>query len=202
MEGYEFIVSIVQSIVLRVWRALGVTVVRMFRGKIPGLLPPSRSKDKDLNVSFRLDQAEQAAAGLKALEPHLAPERTREEKEKFMELIELSPRAAILDRGRELENAVESFAQSAGMFPSRMSGLLDLTRELRNNELIDQAMSGLLDELRAVRNSAAQGRDMDISGKHALRFAALTDAAIRQLRVSGDATARLRNPPRDMQRSP
>lgn len=202
MEGYEFIVSIVQSIVARAWRALGATAVRMFRGKIPELLPRSRLKSRDLDVSFRLDQAEQAAAELKTVEPHLVPERTRQEKEKFVELVELSPRAAILDRGRELENAVESFAQSLGMFPSRMSGLLDLTRELRNNELIDRATAALLDDLRAVRNSAAQAREIDISARQALRFAALTDTAIRQFRRSAEAAPLLRHPPRDMQKSP
>lgn len=158
------------------------------------MLPLLRLKYKDFDLSFRLHQAEKVAENLRVQGAESLPEPTPEEADKFRELVELSPRAAILERSRDLEHAVEAFAASVGMPQIRTRGLLDWTRELRKNELIDHATSSLLDDLRAIRNSAAHGRDIDITREDALRFAALADRAIRQFQISAAAAAALGQP--------
>lgn len=184
MDGYQFTASIVQSLASMAWPAALVTAVWLFRERITALLPLLRLKYKDLDVSFRLDQAEKEAEALKTPEAERAPERTPEETNKFERLVTLSPSAAVIDRSRELEDAVETFAISVGMTRTRMRGLLDWTRELRKHGLIDHATSALLDDLRAVRNAAAHGGDVNISREDALRFGALADKLIQQFRIS------------------
>jgi hypothetical protein len=88
--------SIIQSIASLAWPFALVVAVWLFREKIAELLPRFRAKYKDLEVSFRLDQAEKEAAGLPPApaSPEATP--TQEEKNKFVQIAEISPRAAIL----------------------------------------------------------------------------------------------------------
>ncbi len=195
MDGYQFIASLVQSIISLAWPVALVAAVWLFREKITELLPFLRLKYKDLDVSFRLDQAEKEAKALKPAEADDAAEPTPEETDKFMKLVRISPRAAVLERSRELENALEAFAAAVGMPTSRMRGLLDLTRELRKHGLIDQATSALLDDLRAVRNAAAHGNAAEISEQDAFRFGDLADKAIFQIRFAANAAELLKQSP-------
>lgn len=194
MDGYQFIASLLQSLVSLAWPAAFVVAVWLFREKLTSLLPLLRLTYKDFDISFRLDQAEKEAEGLKQLQPDQAPEPTPEETDKFLKLVELSPRSAILERRLELENAVEAFAESVGMLPTRPRSLLNLTRELRRNELIDQATSALLDDLRTIGNTAAHAIDANISAQDALRFGDLAEKVIRQFRISADAATAMRKP--------
>jgi hypothetical protein len=194
MNGYQFIASLFQSLVSLAWPAAFIGAVWLFRERLTALLPLLHLKYKDFDISFRLDKAEMEAQALGQPQDDQAPQPTPEETSNFLKLVELSPRAAILERRLELENAVEEFAESVGMKPSRPRSLLNLTRELRKHELIDQTTSALLDDLRIIGNTAAHAIDTHISVEDALRFYDLTEKVIRQFRISTDA-ARLHRPP-------
>lgn len=88
-----------------------------------------------------------------------------------------------------VQDAVESFAKSVGVPTLRLASLLQLTRELRKSDLIDQNTSALLDDLRAVGNSAAHDLTVHISEDDARRFGALADRLIQQFRVSANAAS-------------
>jgi len=190
MDWLQFISSIVQSIVSLAWPAAFVTAVWLFREKLTSLLPLLRFKYKDLDVSFRLDQAEKEASQLKLLPPNEESRPTPEEADKFQELVTISPASAIIERYRELEDALKGFASTVGLPAEDMrQTMLGLTRQLRRHELIDQATSALLDDLRSVRNAAAHGQRDEITARDAIRFGELAGRLIAQINLATDAAA-------------
>jgi hypothetical protein len=185
MDSYQFIASIVQSFVSLAWPAALVICVWLFREKLNELLPRFRAKYKDVEVSFRLDQAEKEVLQLPTQEvvPEEASEPTPEEKTKFDSLVDISPRAAVLELRSELEETVQHFAELMGVSKSAGKGMMQLTRILRNTEKIDATTSALLDDLRAVGNSVAHpSNNFTPDKKLATRYRTLVNAAIRRLR--------------------
>lgn len=181
MDGYQFIAALVESMA---WPAAILGSVFMFRQKLIELLPRLQFKFKDLEANFRLDQAEKDAAALPP--PPLTPETlpTPEEKSRFEQIAEISPRAAMLEVRTDVEEAVRTLADSAGLLTPRVQSTLGLTRLLRSKEIIDHQTSALLDDLRVVGNNAAHDAQAQFSIEDAKRFRALADRAITQLRNS------------------
>ncbi len=183
MNLYGLIASIVQSIASLGWPAAFAFAVWTFRGRLSELLPLLHVKHKDWEASFRLDKAEEEAAQLQLPAPTYESKPTAEEKSRFEQIADLSPRAAILERRREIEEAVLCFAASHGIDVSKTS-LLHATRMLRNLELIDTNTSALLDDLRALGNAAAHASgDTEFSKADALRFGALAESVIARLTI-------------------
>jgi hypothetical protein len=190
MDGFQFTADVFKSLVSLAWPAAFVGAVYMFREKLTALLPLLRLKYKDLDISFRLDQAEKEANALPA--PAQTTDPTPEETDNFLRLAKVSPRAAIMERRLGLEDALQTFARSVGMSASQPTSMLRLTRELRKNGLIDQATSALLDDLRAIGNTAAHNADTSISEDDAIRFGKYAERLIQQLQIS---TAAAQMPP-------
>src|SRR5438045_6068191 len=118
-------------------------------------MPHLQVKHKDWEAGFRLDQAKKEAA---ALPPPTQPsEPTPEETDKFKKLVSISPRSAVIEKSREVEQALAEFSEAMGMKGAPQAGWLYWTRTLRNNKLIDPTLAGLLDDLRALRNTAVHG---------------------------------------------
>jgi hypothetical protein len=156
MDGYQFSAAIFQSLVSLAWPAAFVVAVWLFREKLSELLPQLRAKYKDVEISFKLDQAEKEAAQLPP--PEEPSEPTPEEETRFNQLANVSPRAAILEIRRELEYAVWNIAVLHGLVdPTKPTSLLVATRALRNKGLIGPQLSALLDDLRNIGNNAAHG---------------------------------------------
>ena len=115
MDGYQFIAAIFQSLASLAWPIALVTCVVLFKERLHSLLPFLRLKHKDTEISFRLEQAEKKSAEIAQGElnpppPDLLP--TPEEKSRFEKVAEHSPRAAILEKRAELEQAMRSIAMS------------------------------------------------------------------------------------------
>ena len=83
-------------------------------------------KYKDLDVSFRMHMAEKEAEKLTVTTDSPETEPTPEEKDRFEQIARLSPRAALLEMRGNLEEAVRSFAQEAGV--SNISPYMNLLR--------------------------------------------------------------------------
>ena len=66
MDGYQFSASLFQSLVSLAGPAALIVCVWLFRAQLAGLLPNLRVKHKDWEISFRLGEAEKAAAKLPA----------------------------------------------------------------------------------------------------------------------------------------
>lgn len=181
MDGYQFSASLFQSLTSLAWPAALFGCVWLFREKLTELLPLLRMKYKDLDVSFRMHMAEKEAEKLTVTTDSPETEPTPEEKDRFEQIARLSPRAALLEMRGNLEEAVRSFAQEAGV--SNISPYMNyasLIRTLRNNDLIDANTSALLDDLRAIGNAAAHNQS-DPTEEDALRFRDLAERLIRQL---------------------
>jgi hypothetical protein len=190
MDTYQFMAAIFQSLVSLASPVALVICVLLFRERLRTLLPFLRLKHKDTEVSFRLDQAEKESAQIPTPPPSPDLEPTPEEKSRFEQLAEHSPRAAILEKRAELEQAMRSIAQSywSGATTStpspRSISLLTATRILRKQGVIDQRTSALLDDLRTIGNQAAHSADgTDFTIDDALRFGKLADGAIAYLKV-------------------
>jgi hypothetical protein len=194
MDDYQFISSVIGSLA---WPFFIFLTFLLFRQQIVQLLPLLKFKYKDLDVSFRLDQAEKEAQGLPPSNgPVAAP--TPEELDKFRKLAELSPNSAIVDKAREVEQALEMYAEASGITATsgnRLRSWLDWTRELRKHELIAPSTSALLDDLRSIRNAAVHGRNADITIDDAVRFGTLADILVQSLQMSTLAAMNARNRP-------
>lgn len=188
MDGYQFISSIFQSLVSLAWPAAFVVAVALFRGKLRELLPYLRLKHKDTEVSFRLEQAEKEAAQIPAPPPSPEPEPTPEEKSRFENVAQHSPRAAILEKRAELEQvlkvAAEPYVSTSVAKSAKTMPLTTAIRALRQQNIIDQKTSALLDDLRAIGNRAAHSDDgREFTYEEAVRVGKLTDDAIKWIQA-------------------
>jgi Domain of unknown function (DUF4145) len=193
MNGYQFVASLVQSLVSLAWPAALIFCVWLFRGKVIELLPHLQAKYKGLEFSFRLEKAEKETKALPATvgaEPELTPE----EESRFEQIAKLSPRAAILEYRAELDQALREFAQAIGMTETSKPPLGRLISALRESGSIDIHTSKALDDLRVLGNAAAHGDYKEISEAEASRFGKLAERLIKQLRISTGAAATLGQP--------
>ena len=184
MDSYQLIASLFQSVTSLAWPIALVVCVWLFREKLNSLLPLLRMKYKDLDVSFRLEKAEEEAAALPPAPDVPQPEPTAEQKNKFEQLAELSPRAAMLEVRTDLEEAIRSFAKSVGLLSPKVQSTLGLTRLLRSRDKIDPQTAALLDDLRVLGNNAAHNPDALFSKEEAIRYRALANRAILQLQAA------------------
>jgi len=153
----------------------------MFKKELTRLLPLLRLKYKDIDISFRLDEAEREAAELPAIPP-AESQPTIEEITKFERLAELSPRAAIVELRSQLEDVVRRAALAKGLQMPPTKSLLFMTRLLRSRDVIDARASALLDDLRAIGNRAAHSTDeSEFRKDDALRYKILVDQVTRLL---------------------
>lgn len=188
MDGYQFTAAIFQSLVSLAWPASVVAAVWLFREKLTELLPRLRLKHKETEVSFRLDQAERESAQIPKPppSPDLLP--TPEEKSRFEKVAEHSPRAAILEKRADLEQALRSIAEpyltESNQRNSKNMSLTTAIRVLRNHDIIDEKTSALLDDLRSIGNRAAHSADgSEFTPVEAIRFGKLTDDVIALTRL-------------------
>jgi hypothetical protein len=185
VDGYQFIASIIQSIIALAWPAAFVLGVALFRGRLSQLLPFLRLKHKDIEVSFRLEQAEKEVQQLPSsiATPGLEP--TPEETNRFEGVAEHSPRAAILEKRAELEQAVRSAVEIhlpiSKKSPKRVS-IAPAIRLLKQANVIDEKTAALLHDLRLIGNQAAHDPEgTELNKAVALRFGRLADSAIRSI---------------------
>lgn len=186
MNGYGLLAVIVQAIASLAWPAAFVFAVWLFRRKLQELLPLFQVKHKEWEISFRLDQAEKEAAELPQTDAKAQqPPPTPEEQDRFNQLVDVSPRAAVLELRRELEDAVRNAAFRLNLFGADRASMLSLTRGLRNTGKIDKHTSALLDDLRSIGNAAAHSSTEQFIKSDALRYRDLANQVIEQLNALG-----------------
>jgi hypothetical protein len=187
MDGYQLIASLFQSLMSAAWPAAFAFAAWLFKDKLAALLPLLHLKYKELDVSFRLQEAEKEVAALPPVEEPSEP--TYEETEKFGQLAKTAPAWAIAEKGLAIEQALSEFGRTIGVKEPRIKGWTGWTRALRKESLIDSATAAVLDDLRAVRNSAVHGGDTMVTEHDALRFAAVADRLIESLQIKTAAAS-------------
>jgi hypothetical protein len=181
VDGYQFWASIGQSLASFAWPVAVFCIFLALRKELILLLPLLRFKYKDLEASFRLDEAEEEAEKLPEVPQEDLVPPTPEEKSKFERLADISPRAAILEMRAEIDEALRDLAQASAVNPNASAVML--IRKLRDGNWIDPQTSALLDDLRVVGNNAAHRADFQVAKEDALRFRRLADRAIQQLGI-------------------
>ena len=183
MDSYQLAASVIGSLA---WPIAIVTVMIIFRAKLTELMPLLRLKYRDLDISFRLRDAEQQAATLPAQPqpPTIELVPTDEEKDKFQKVARASPRAAILEVRAEIEDELRAFAAAVGLLSPRITSTLGITRLLKSRGVIDHQLSSLLDDLRVLGNRAAHDGEAQFTLDEAIRYRALADTLIYHLNTS------------------
>lgn len=185
MNGYGLTAEIIKAVASLAWPAAAVAVAWLFREKFTELLPRLTLKHKETEVSFRLDQAERDAAQI-SVEAQSATAPTPEETSRLERVADHSPRAAILEKRAELEQAVRSLAvpyYSGAVRRPEMISLTEAIRLLRKNNILGESESAVLDDLRTIGNRAAHSIDALFTKEDAMRFAKLTDSTINFIRL-------------------
>jgi hypothetical protein len=181
MDGYQFTAAVLAALLSLAWPVALIVAVALFREELRKLLPLLHVKHKDWEASFRLDKAERDAAALPdALRPDEAMP-TPEEVDRFEQIADLSPAAAILEQRRAVEEAVRRKAEGLTSPPIPRSFVAGV-RALRKHGLIDPRLSAILDDLRSIGNSAAHDTSAtELTKEDAMRYRRLADLAIWQL---------------------
>ena len=176
MDWLQFWASIIQSLTSLAWPIAIVVVFLLFREKLRALLPLLKVKAGEMEVSFRLDKAEEAVKELPPMVTDTVAPATPEEIDRFYQIADISPRAAILELKNELEQLVRqlSFKYTGGTPLAKVWGFGRSVRALREAGAIDSTASAILDDLRNIGNSAAHA-DTQISKDDAIRYRNLVD---------------------------
>jgi hypothetical protein len=185
MDWLQFSSSIFQSLVSLAWPVAFVMAVVLFRTEIRKLLPNLRVKHADWEASFRLEKAEKEAAELPG-EPTVVPPEavpTPEEIDRFEQIAQLSPRAAIMEQRRALEEAVLKRLAEVPNTPSGRVSIQTALRFLRRKDQIDKHTSAVLDDLINIGNEAAHNHvsEREFTKEEAMRYRKLAEQVIAQL---------------------
>jgi len=173
VDALTFIASIVHALV---WPVFLIVVVMLLRKPLTTLIPLlTKLKYKEFEIEFGKQIAEikeEAATELPApareglTEPRLLSG-------KAVELLRVSPRAAIIEAWREVElaaaNALVRNKAFAAVQPYNATPLR-LAKWLQAYHLLEPPKAGIFHDLRALRNQAAHAPDFAISEEVARQY--------------------------------
>lgn len=181
MDLLTFIAELVKALG---WPVAVVIIVLVLRRPIAALIPLlQRLKYKDLELEFG-----RAVEEIKAEAVHELPPSTTHKalptgtEERITKLAEISPRAAVLEAWRTVENLLMQIAQrrlppdeGGKLIPYKTISLLE------RDETLSPGLGSLLRDLRGLRNQAAHAPDFALSLESALEYASLAERAVQQL---------------------
>lgn len=173
MDALEFLAAVLGSVA---WPATVITLFLLLKKPILELIPllqKLKYKDVELEFGLGLQKAEMTAIELLAPDPLQLPaeaESVRLEETRFLELAQLSPRAAVTEAWRDVEQASRQAAKRIGLVLTAREFALPKHAQAKMVQagLINDQTGKLLDQLRVLRNQAA----------HAPEFAVSTEAAV------------------------
>jgi hypothetical protein len=98
-------------------------------------------------------------------------------------LAEVSPRSAVLEAWRQVEDALVRTAQrhQIDVRGRQAESTLALIRVLQQAGIIDPGKIGILHEFRSLRNNAAHGPDFALSRDSALEYARVAATVVEYL---------------------
>jgi hypothetical protein len=111
------------------------------------------------------------------------PPPTKEETDRFNQVASVSPKAAILESWLQVEEALMSLAETAGLQSERRRSPLFQMRWLRSNEILDPPTASVLDDLRSVRNRVVHDLSFEPSMREAIGFRDLAEQVVAALAV-------------------
>lgn len=182
MSWLEFVSTMFQSLVSIAWPVAVVVSVWIFRSEIRTLLPKFQLKHNGTEVSFRLDEAETFADKLPPTPEEVLPP-TATEISRFDRLADVSPRAALVEIRREVQDALVAAAERNGIEDAYRSGSYQVLRKLESATKLPPGLAPLLREITSIGNDAAHDSSVDFTKDQALRYRQLADKAIAMLDI-------------------
>jgi uncharacterized protein YutE (UPF0331/DUF86 family) len=190
---WQFVAEVVTGIA---WPLALCWIVFILRREIRHLLPHARVRYGDLDISFRLDKAEEEAKNLPPASETEVPE-IEEADQSDRDVAERSPEYAILESWAAIEEALQSVARNIVKY--RGDAPDTAARRLLLKGWIDPVTAQMIEELRHVRNFLVhEPQSLRVSADNAVRFRelsrrilkALAQAELRFLRGEAAMTAR------------
>lgn len=177
MDWRSFIAEIVKAVA---WPVACVTIVLIFRAPLLRLLPTlARIKFRDFELEFNKELEASRRLAEKARLPPV-PEPIIVEEFRFNELAppgslarlaETSPKTAITEAWRFLEQAIHERVRASGLKPDRNP--MQLIEQLRTLNVLEAEGLQLLRNLRDLRNRAAHVGDLLVTSEQAVDFVQL-----------------------------
>jgi hypothetical protein len=100
--------------------------------------------------------------------------------DRYTKLIDVSPRAGIIEAWTDIEMALTRVASTCGIPPAWSSA--QLISALTDRGCLNRRTESLLDELRTLRNEVAHGRNLPISKEDAIDYALIAVRVLARLR--------------------
>ncbi len=182
MDWLAFIAELVKALA---WPLTALIIFAVLRRPLLRMIPLlERLKYRELEVDFgrRLEEVATVAAALNDGANHAAP--TASVDSNLLQLVAVSPRAAILEAWIRLEQAAIAAARRYNVTVS--SGQLrspqQLIQFLEENGVIDARQAGVFHELRGLRNSAAHATTFKPSPEAAVEYLHLAHALEQSLK--------------------
>jgi hypothetical protein len=171
MDWLSFLSNIVGSLA---WPGTIIVIIFLVRKPLGDLLPLlQRLKYKDLELEFgrRIGEVkDEVERELPGEAQRIFPEK---EIEPLAKLAEISPRSAILEAWRAVEEAtLEAAKRVAGPDFRNRTLTFNAIRFLEKQGSIDENIVRLLREIRSLRNEAAHAPNFALSKESALEYAA------------------------------
>jgi len=190
MDWLTFIVGLARALA---WPCTVLGIALVFRHQIALLLPDvSQLRYKDFEVQFGRKVATIKAEAEQAKLPSLPDEHERPvriigpRKSEFgylSELVEIAPKAAVMEAWREVERAVGDTAKRLALPPAKMNR--DAVRQLIASGRIDATLVRIIDDLRNLRNTVAHTAEIEVSlddSEEYLKLALRVIGAIREVK--------------------
>jgi len=108
--------------------------------------------------------------------------RVEEDTSQWARLVELSPRAAISEAWRWVENVLRKTAKRLDIPESETRSTIALIRALRNRQALSPDTVAIVSDLRGIRNTAVHGMEPEISQSDAIEYISLARRIIAALR--------------------
>ncbi len=175
MDSLTFISKLVEFLA---WPGASVILVFMLRGEIKRLLPfVKRLEAGPLEAEFEREVKELKATA--EAQPQLLPppEGATPEKQMMLQLVQINPRAAVLEAWRGVEEASVRAIQGKAVYvqEGQARSPLAVVRALNKAEMLTGEEVSLYHDLRSLRNQAAHSQD----------FAPTVDAALSHIELAG-----------------
>ena len=174
MDTLTFIAKLVE---FAAWPVATVVLVLMLRDEIKKLLP-SVKKLKAGPVEAEFEREVKELKATTEARPQLLPppEGITPERQMLLQLVQVSPRSAVLEAWRGIEEASIRVVQSKGVYVSERDSMspLSAARALNKEQLLTADELALFHDLRSLRNQAAHAQD----------FAPTTDAALNYIELA------------------
>lgn len=171
MDFLTFIVEVLKAVA---WPATVVAIIYMLKGPISDLVPfLEELKYKDFALRFRkkLSEAKEEAPEEILKEKEKTPE-IKSRKESYLELANISPRSAILESWRFLEDSLLTVSKEKGLIDAKKHfiGHSRIGHGLLHEGVISKEQFKLFHRLRELRNQAAHAEEFSISYEDVVEY--------------------------------